>query len=408
MMHELLAGLARQTAIASCVILPVLLARASVRRLFGAELAYLLWLVVPLALGASLLPGLPAPSPVAAVIAPMQALGAYVQPPRAAERMEWEGAVLAFWLAGCMVFLMWTWAEHRRYRRGLGGLRANGDHFIFGNAVQGPAVVGLWRPVVVLPPDFAARYSVAERMLILAHEAVHVRRRDPLLNAVCALLQCVFWFNPIVHLGARRFRLDQELACDAAVMRAHAGLERSYAQAMFKTQLSAQASLVHCHWRSVHPLKERVMQLKQTPLRPARRLAGRVAVGLLVALGAGGGLVSHAQTVGAPQPGLYQLDMQLTANGMAMSPRLRIRAGEPFAVAKGDGAITWRGDFMLYRVNERDVFLKSVIKQNERVTGTPSVQVALGQPATISVTSDDPAGELRMQLTVTEVSPTAQ
>ena len=72
-----------------------------------------------------------------------------------------------------------------------------------------------------VPADFAARYSADEQDLIIAHERQHAARHDPAANALLALLQCAFWFNPLMHLAASRFRFDQELACDAAVMARH-------------------------------------------------------------------------------------------------------------------------------------------------------------------------------------------
>ncbi|MDZ4048456.1 MAG: TonB family protein, partial [Pseudoxanthomonas sp.] len=102
-------------------------------------------------------------------------------------------------------------------------------------------------------------------------------------------LSCLFWFNPLVHMAARRFRLDQELACDAAVLRRHPNQRRSYGEAMLKTQLAAISLPLGCHWPSRHPLKERISMLKQSAPGPARRRfgSGVIAAGLAVlALGA--------------------------------------------------------------------------------------------------------------------------
>ena len=59
------------------------------------------------------------------------------------------------------------------------------------------------------------------------------------MNAVVALIQCLCWFNPLVHLAARWIRFDQELACDAAVIAERPGLRRPYAEALLKTQVMA-------------------------------------------------------------------------------------------------------------------------------------------------------------------------
>ena len=79
----------------------------------------------------------------------------------------------------------------------------------------GPAVVGR---AIILPLDFEDRFTRAEQAAILAHEAQHLARGDVAANAVVALIQCLCWFNPLVHLAARWIRVDQEFACDAAVI----------------------------------------------------------------------------------------------------------------------------------------------------------------------------------------------
>ena len=142
------------------------------------------------------------------------------------------------------------------------------------------------------------------------------------------------------------------------------------------------------------------MQLKHSGVRPPHRFAS-LAAGMLLLLA---GATNAASAADSAEQGLYRIDMQVTANGVATSPLMLVKAGEPFSVAKGNGASTWRGDFVLDRVNERDFQLKSVIKQNNRVTGNPSLKIALGQPATISVKADPAADELRMQFTVTTVA----
>ena len=61
-MTDLIADLLRANLAASLAILLVFAVRLPARRMFGAEIAYRLWLVVPLAFGASLVPAAEAPA----------------------------------------------------------------------------------------------------------------------------------------------------------------------------------------------------------------------------------------------------------------------------------------------------------------------------------------------------------
>jgi hypothetical protein len=150
------------------------------------------------------------------------------------------------------------------------------------HAVGCPALLGVIHPKIVLPVDFESRYTRLERLLIFSHERVHLRRGDAAWNAVAAFMRCLFWFNPLAHLASTYFRVDQELACDAAVIRNHPDSSRTYATAMLKTELAEATLPLGCHWSSAHHLKERLRMLKRA--RPARwrRVSGHA----LVALGA--------------------------------------------------------------------------------------------------------------------------
>jgi bla regulator protein blaR1 len=59
-----------------------------------------------------------------------------------------------------------------------------------------PAVVGVLRPVLVLPSGIASKLSDAQLHAILAHELSHLRRRDNLGANLHTIVEAVFWFHP--------------------------------------------------------------------------------------------------------------------------------------------------------------------------------------------------------------------
>jgi bla regulator protein BlaR1 len=271
--------------------LVVLALRPVLRARLGAELAYVAWLAVPLSTLATLAPALPRGTRVGDVIGvAMPSLpGIDVVASAAASGGAWTNVALAAWLVGALIACAAFVVQQRRYVRGLAlandatrdaGVpifRAHGIH-------ASPATIGAWRPCIALPADFESRYDANERELVLAHERMHVARRDGLANAALVAVRCVFWFDPVVHFASRRFRFDQELACDAAVLRERPNARRAYAEAIFKTQLAVPGLPVGCHWQSSHPLKERILMLKQNRVTRSR-LAGAataLVVGLVV------------------------------------------------------------------------------------------------------------------------------
>ena len=79
-----------------------------------------------------------------------------------------------------------------------------------------PQVMGLVRPVVLLPIELAD----ADLDLALGHELAHLVRRDLWFGLVPALSERLFYFHPLARLAAREYALAREAACDARVLRA--------------------------------------------------------------------------------------------------------------------------------------------------------------------------------------------
>lgn len=275
---ELLGLLAETTLASSAAIGLALLVRRPLRRWFGAGAGYAAWLVVPVAIIAVLLPAMAAPVlPVSAIgDARAVAAGIVTGPSTPSLPAPW---LLVAWLVGAIAMAMRLGVQQHAFLASLGDMRPRPDGALQAGVVAGlPAVVGLVHPRVVLPAGFETRYSIEQQALLQAHERQHVVRGDLWTNAIVAALRCLAWFNPLVHLAARCFRHDQELACDQRVLATLPGSRRAYGEAMVNTQLAAQPLPFGCHWGFGHPLKERIAMLKQ-PLPSRRRwIAGAALV----------------------------------------------------------------------------------------------------------------------------------
>lgn len=84
---------------------------------------------------------------------------------------------------------------------------------VVGHTAIGPHVVGLVRPIIVIPPALLDDHTVLCAALL--HELAHVRRRDALARVVQLVAGAVFFFWPVVRLVNRRLDLSREAACDA-------------------------------------------------------------------------------------------------------------------------------------------------------------------------------------------------
>ena len=82
---------------------------------------------------------------------------------------------------------------------------------------SGPAVVGFFRPHIVVP-RWLTKLSPDEQELVIAHERSHLGAYDTqLLTTAVWLLACMPW-NPMLWWQLRRLRLAIELDCDARVL----------------------------------------------------------------------------------------------------------------------------------------------------------------------------------------------
>lgn len=79
---------------------------------------------------------------------------------------------------------------------------------------EAPAVLGIGRPRVVLPPAGCGGLSDDELESLLCHECAHVVRHDNLIATAVSVLSALFWFHPLVWIARRVLAVERERACD--------------------------------------------------------------------------------------------------------------------------------------------------------------------------------------------------
>ncbi|WP_099529670.1 M56 family metallopeptidase [Stenotrophomonas maltophilia] len=256
-------------------------------RLGGAGLAYRSWWLLPMLLVALMLP-----LPQVALLQQVPTLPLKVLPGAidgaAGQSLPWAGLLLAFWAVGTGLRLLRDLRAQRRFERRMGPLTPRTDGSWQASADPGlPALVGLWRPRIVVGPAFDQQFTAQEQHLILQHERSHRRNGDHWANGALLLVRALFWFHPLLPWAARRFLRDQELACDARTIGPQPALRGLYASTLLKAQLVHPVAPAVCHWRSQPVLKERIAMLKQSKRKALPWVSGQVlVVGVCLGMGA--------------------------------------------------------------------------------------------------------------------------
>jgi len=331
---------------ASAAMLVVLAIRRPVARLFGAAIAYALWLVPAARLAAPPAAWMPSliEAPMPSLPPMVMDIGSGAALPSPGGPGQWVPILLALWAGGAVLFLVLQAVRYRCFLARIGqSVQGVGRHrgipVLASAAVDGPLALGLIERRIVVPADFEQRYSPAERALALDHERHHHARGDILANHVALLVLALNWFNPVAWLAFRALRDDQEMSCDAAIAAAAPpATRRDYARALVKSA-SRPGLIAACPLNHADQLKRRLKMLNHHRKDRRRWWAGSGVTASLVAASLMFGAAGHAQEKqhkGEPNRILILYNLDGGAAPTGERREFRLRRGE-------DGRMTTAG-----------------------------------------------------------------
>ncbi|MGF7218585.1 beta-lactamase regulating signal transducer with metallopeptidase domain/archaellum component FlaC [Spirosoma lacussanchae] len=136
-----------------------------------------------------------------------------------------------------------------------------------------PMVVGVLKPVLLLPVSLTTSLSVQEVEAVLAHELAHVKRHDYAVNLVQSVVEVLYFFHPALWWLSARIREEREHCCDGLAVEAVGGNGRILAQALARveelrlTQLATPTLAMAFASKRQH-LLHRVRRVLGVPTRP--------------------------------------------------------------------------------------------------------------------------------------------
>ena len=157
-----------------------------------------------------------------------------------------------------------------------------------------PVLIGIVRPLILLPPTALSGWSVEQLEMVLLHELAHLRRWDNLVNLVQRFVESLLFFHPVVWWLSGWVRLERELCCDRLVVE-RLGQPFAYAEMLLTlsgTNGRRHRALLAMADRHVLTRIRRLLNLEERSMRltmpEGLGLLGAVAVGASLILGSQG------------------------------------------------------------------------------------------------------------------------
>jgi TonB family protein len=216
----------------------------------------------------------------------------------AALAVNWPAVIATVLIGGAALRLAWTAAgfiQLRRLRHAgvvadptpesdelqrILGTRAQIRHV---SGLHQPVTFGLLRPVVLLP-DTLASHPPEIRTAVLAHELVHVQRRDWAWILVEEVVAAAFWFHPAMWWLLSRVQLAREEVVDELAVTI-TGKRRTYVEALLAFADTPPLAPAPAFARRRHLFHRVVLISKEAMMSSKRVVLSCAVMALVVAAG---------------------------------------------------------------------------------------------------------------------------
>ena len=92
-----------------------------------------------------------------------------------------------------------------------------------------PTLIGVFRPVIILPRQVIDSCCLEQINAMLFHELAHIKRHDMIVVWLYELARVLFFFHPAIWLAGRGLAVERELACDELVLASQNITRQDYA-----------------------------------------------------------------------------------------------------------------------------------------------------------------------------------
>ena len=209
-----------------------------------------------------------------------------------------------------------------------------------------PFVVGIGRPLLVLPGFLLERSDPRTREPLVLHELAHLRRGDLVVRLLQNAARLVFFFWPPVWWVCRSIERASEMACDEWALSASSVPPRAYAATLLDVVRRRDESIMGAQAlalaRNGRFLQERFEMILKHPANRSPRL-NRLAIGALLtwaAFSLGGGAVAEQKPAKEEEEDVVMIRRHHDLAGHTASRWTSLLLLQPAADIDNDGKLT--------------------------------------------------------------------
>lgn len=118
------------------------------------------------------------------------------------------------WMVGITLFAGYGVVSYMQLKTRLKCSMRLADNIYVADYIDTPFVLGIFKPCIYIP----SATTKEEYRYVLAHEKMHLQRKDHLYKLAAFVILGLHWFNPFAWLAYLLLCKDMEMACDEAVM----------------------------------------------------------------------------------------------------------------------------------------------------------------------------------------------
>ncbi len=281
---------------ASLLIIGVLLLRKAFVQYFGATITYALWLIPAARL---FMPAIEKEiatlsKPIDIILFHTNTANNIVENAATAltshsSHINWVLITAILWVSiATAIFII----QIARYMMMRNEILANAHHYgqignvivIESDIVSGPLAFGIFKKYVAVPQDFEKLFPIGERDMAIAHEMSHHKSGDLIANLFAFIFLCLTWFSPLSWYAWTKFRLDQESACDARVLKNTNNKAKQIYGRVLTRGAANDSPIFLAAMSNPKTIITRLRRLKMPPISKSRSFFGRIFIVTIITI----------------------------------------------------------------------------------------------------------------------------